>query len=150
MRERRLSLPRVCTQEYCSWLVAESDPLFSWPQSQLFHRTQVGSPKTPPFPHQAVETRDICLAFNGNRPLLLQSHRPRPGSSWQHRSGSSTRVPCRIITKSLQADVTPLDLQFYLFLLCPQPSGSLSLPFFYHVLAYLPVVSECLGSSQEC
>jgi hypothetical protein len=42
--------------------------------------------------HQHVpmvaQTRDICLAFGGNRPLLLQGHQPRQVPQCQHSPGT--------------------------------------------------------------
>lgn len=37
----------------------------------------------------SIPERDICLAFGGNRPSLLQVHGPRHDLQWEHRSGHS-------------------------------------------------------------
>lgn len=47
----------------------------------------LNSPKTAKCPRTAAQTRNICVAFDGNGPMLLKGHRPRHGTKWQHRSG---------------------------------------------------------------
>lgn len=35
----------------------------------------------------AAQTKEVCLAFGDNRPLLLQGHGPRHGPQWEQRPG---------------------------------------------------------------
>lgn len=44
------------------------------------------NPQTPVWSQAAAQYRDVCLAFNGSRPSLLQGHRHGPW--WQHGPGS--------------------------------------------------------------
>jgi hypothetical protein len=66
--------------ECCSWLAWGSALLLSYPQDQFSHDAQVSGGavlhnlQTSTCPQAAAQIRDLCLAFGGNRPLLLQSH----------------------------------------------------------------------------
>jgi hypothetical protein len=95
----------------------------------------------------AAQVRDICLAFGGNRSLLLQGQGPRCGSTGQ----DPTMVPGGITGYSHQG------AHHY-----PQVSSSAhlhsahTLMFLFHFsITYLLLLvvsgaSECLWPSQEC
>lgn len=94
------------------------------------------------------------MVFGSNRFLLLQDHKPRHGSQWQHRLGLHHAPRWHHSYPSLL-----LSLQFYLSLLCPHLSVSFSsMPpplscFSYWCLGMLSVwgwLRSVLGSALPC
>ena len=97
----------------------------------------------------AIQTRDVGLVFDGNRPLILQGHGPRHGPWWLPSPGPM--VPGGItgyshqavlhyprVSSSASLHCAHLLLFLFLFLfLFLSLSLSLSLPFFHHLLALL-------------
>lgn len=85
----------------------------------------------------ASQTRQICLAFGGNRFPLLQAHRADMVLS--DSTGQDLTMALDVITELVTSGCSslPSSHQFCLSSLCPQPSASLSLPFFNHLLASL-------------
>jgi hypothetical protein len=122
------------------------------PQSQGSHNALVRGGAS------SVQPLDIATSSQGSGdqgclPGLLQDHKPRPGSRGQHRSGPRTMVTGGINTKSLQAVLTTLIFSSASpYCAHPHPSVSLSLLFstIYSLPLAVTVVSERLGSSQEC
>lgn len=70
------------------------------------------SPQTLICPWVATQTKDILLAFDSNRPLLLQGHRPRP---WLQMASLATHITI------LESPVLPLVIvtTFFYFLSLP-------------------------------
>lgn len=70
------------------------------------------------WPWVTPQTREVHLAFGGNRSLLLQGHRVRHGPQWQHRLGphSALRLHHHLLTSGYFS--LSLSLQFCLTSLC--------------------------------
>lgn len=84
----------------------------------------------------AAQTRHICMAFGGNRPLLLQGHEPRCSPQWQPRPGPhySPRWHFQILKLGCLSLLLSLPLCF--FSLSLHPSSCFHLSFISPPLTY--------------
>lgn len=141
LTRRRASCPPKCG----SWRGVVSALLVSCPEetgevssAQAAHidmAWEAAQSRDKPWPLVLI---DPCLQHAP--PPVEEQARTQHGLRWHHGLLSSGR-------SSILS-----GLQFCLSSLCPQPSASLSPPFFhvYFLLLVAPRISGCIGSSQEC
>lgn len=93
----------------------------------------------------AAQTKDVCLAFNGNRPLLLQGHIPRFGPT------VAVQVRSQVLLLITGCFSLSSSLQFCLFIVPTFFCFSFSSISAHLLLLLVLRVSECLSAVvQEC
>lgn len=115
--------------------------------------------QTPTWSQAASQIIDVCLAFGGNRLPLLQGHRLRHGSWWQHRPGLHHDLRCitsyshHALPQYMQVSTFACQHGAYLillrFLFCyssSRASGYLRLyQDCYALLGWVALVKDCGG-----
>ena len=143
---------RAHSPKFCSWVGMGSAFLLSCLQVQLSQNSQVrdGVSSAKPsdinmFP--GGNTWNVCLAFGGSRPLLLQGYRLRCVPHWQHWPGLHHRLRWHHWLLTSGCSSLPSSLNFCLSSLCPHPSACLSFQFFHQSLALTLALALALALS---
>lgn len=144
-----------CSPGYCSWRGMGTVLLLSHLQRQLSWMpmrgvgTSLHSPQTSKWSQAVAQTRDVCLAYRGNIPLLLEGHGLRHGPHWPHWPSpltmASPDVHIRLFLTSLESPVLSGVVEHTSFCLSFPPNLSSA----YLLISVVPGGSGCLGLSQE-